>query len=77
MLLPVPDSLSLNEEGSDGRVDSPHAFSLKSAFHSGQKRTGQNQTLATEGRGVPPNQARPDGGWIGLVWLGKGYFESA
>lgn len=77
MLLPVLDSLSSNEEGGDGRIDSSPVFFLKSAFHSGQKRMGQNQTLTTEGRGAPPSQGRPGGSWRGPVWLGKADFESA
>lgn len=50
-LLPVLDSLSSHAEGGDGRV-SPASF-LQSAFHSGQKRMGQNQTLLTGRQGSP------------------------
>lgn len=46
-----------------------------SSLLSGQKRLGQNKKIVNEEQGAPPDQVRPNGGWIILVWLGKGYFE--
>jgi len=77
MLLPVLDSLSSNEEGGDRRVDSSPVFFLKSVFTQVRRGWGKTKHSTTEGRGAPPSQGRPGGGWRGLVWLGKADFESA
>ena len=53
MLLPILDYRSLNDQEGDRNIDSSPAFSLKSAFHSGQKKSGQNKAIMTEGQGNP------------------------
>lgn len=79
MLLPVLHHLSLDDGGGgDGNGDccpppSPSSLLSLRAEEIDWGRTKQSQF---KGRVAPPDQARPDGGWIDLVWLGKGHSES-
>lgn len=77
MLLPVWDYLSLDDQGGHEHVDTSPASSLRSAFTQVRRDWGKTKLSRLKSRGDPPDQVRPDGGWTGLVWLGKGYFESA
>lgn len=68
MLLPVPDSLSLNEEGSDGRVDSPLPSPSSLLFT--QVRRGRGKTKHSRLKAGGSRPIRRGLMAAGLAWSG-------
>lgn len=68
MLLPVPDSLSLNEEGSDGRVDCPLPSPSSLLFT--QVRRGRGKTKHSRLKAGASRPIRRGLMAAGLAWSG-------
>lgn len=75
MLLPLLDCLSRDDQGGDGNVDFIPCFLPPVCFSPRSEETGTKHTNHAGKAGEPTNQVCPDGGWFGLVQLGKVYFE--
>lgn len=75
MLLPLLDCLLLDDKGGDENVDSSPAFSLSLLLIHIRGEWDKAKQSCWKSREPCTIRCSLNRGGIGLVWLGKGYFE--